>query len=311
MPKISVDNPNFSGHETFCFRYGWLKKGFDAVLQDPLVFSCEDAIVKLGVGKNMVRSIRHWCLATGIIEEPSGSDRQKIASPTEIGRFIFADDGADPFLEDPGTLWVLHWLLARNESMATTWYYAFSHWTMPEFTKESLSMALLKSLRENELRAPAEASIRRDVDCFVKTYVRSRSRSDAPLEDSFDCPLVELNLIVGSTDNKTYYFNRGDHASIAPLILAYMIMDFWKPTASNQSLTYEQLAYSPGSPGRLLRLDDNSFSDKLYALEKATNGVFIYSENSGLMQLYCKDLHLPAIEFLKEYYALKGAKLVS
>lgn len=311
MPKIGVENPNFSGHETFCFRYGWLKKGIDAVNQDPFVFSREDALVTLGVGKNMVRSIRYWCLATSIIEESSDRNKQKPASVTPIGEFLFNDNGADPFLEDPGTLWILHWLLARNEEMATTWYYAFSHWTMPEFTKEALIRSILQSLRENELRAPAESSIRRDVDCFVRTYVPSRPSKDAPLEDSFDCPLAELNLIVGSNDNRTFYFNRGDHASVAPLILAYMIMDFWKPTKSDQSLTYEQLAYSPGSPGRLLRLDDNSFSARLYALEKATNGVFIYSENSGLMQLYCKNPEIPASHFLREYYALKGAELVS
>ena len=60
---------SFSGHETFPFRYPWLKKGVDAVSDDPEVFLREDAIVTLGVGKNMVRSIRHWCLATGLIDQ--------------------------------------------------------------------------------------------------------------------------------------------------------------------------------------------------------------------------------------------------
>jgi len=60
---------SFSGHETFTFRYGWLKKGMDDALKDPTVFSREDAIVRLGVGKNMVGSIRHWCLATQVLQE--------------------------------------------------------------------------------------------------------------------------------------------------------------------------------------------------------------------------------------------------
>ena len=59
----------FSGHETFPFRYPWLKKGFDAVRGNGEVFQREDAITTLGVGKNMVRAIRHWCLAAGVIEE--------------------------------------------------------------------------------------------------------------------------------------------------------------------------------------------------------------------------------------------------
>ncbi len=58
---------SFSGHETFPFRYPWLKKGFDAVLVDGNVFLRDNAITTLGVGKNMVRSIRHWCLASGVL----------------------------------------------------------------------------------------------------------------------------------------------------------------------------------------------------------------------------------------------------
>ena len=63
----------FSGHETFPFRYPWLKKGFDAVREDVSVFGRDDAITTLGVGKNMVRSIRHWCLAAG---HPGGRPRK-------------------------------------------------------------------------------------------------------------------------------------------------------------------------------------------------------------------------------------------
>lgn len=61
--------PTFGRHETFAFRYGWLKKGLDLTLQNSAIFSQDKALVELGVGKNMVRSIRHWCLATEILQE--------------------------------------------------------------------------------------------------------------------------------------------------------------------------------------------------------------------------------------------------
>ena len=60
---------SFSGHETFPFRYPWLKKGYDAALEDGTPSLRDDAITTLGVGKNMVRSIRHWCLAAGVLAE--------------------------------------------------------------------------------------------------------------------------------------------------------------------------------------------------------------------------------------------------
>ena len=61
--------PIFARHETFHPRWGWLKKGFEAVSQESTIFLAEDAPVKLGVGKNMVRSLRYWCSAFKIIDE--------------------------------------------------------------------------------------------------------------------------------------------------------------------------------------------------------------------------------------------------
>ncbi len=52
--------PKFAGHETFTLRYGWLKKAVDATQERQDLFLQDDALVTLGVGKIMVRSIRHW-----------------------------------------------------------------------------------------------------------------------------------------------------------------------------------------------------------------------------------------------------------
>jgi hypothetical protein len=49
----------FSGHESFQCRYLWLKKGYDFVKKGGS-FNKEDAVVELGVGKNIVGAIRYW-----------------------------------------------------------------------------------------------------------------------------------------------------------------------------------------------------------------------------------------------------------
>ena len=92
--------PIFARHETFHPRFGWLKKGFDLVVKDSGIFQRENAPVLLGVGKNMVRSIRYWCKTFKVIEEDRAS---------EFGRKLFATEGWDSFLEDPASLWLLHW----------------------------------------------------------------------------------------------------------------------------------------------------------------------------------------------------------
>jgi len=58
----------FSGHQTFGFRYGWLEKGVGGVDECATLFSEPDALVRLGVGKNMVASIRHWCQVAQLVE---------------------------------------------------------------------------------------------------------------------------------------------------------------------------------------------------------------------------------------------------
>ena len=115
--------PSFSGHETFPFRYTWLKKGIDAVRENPTVFMSARATITLGVGKNMVRSIRHWCLTARLIKEdesiPNNRGRQLVL--TRLGEAIFADDGFDPYLEDVATLWLIHWQITTNTNRASLW----------------------------------------------------------------------------------------------------------------------------------------------------------------------------------------------
>ena len=72
-----VPKYKFSGHQTFTFRYGWLEKGVREVAADAAFFTRDDALVKLGVGKNMVASIHHWCLVTRMIEEKPSAKRKR------------------------------------------------------------------------------------------------------------------------------------------------------------------------------------------------------------------------------------------
>ena len=120
--------PSFGGHEKFVFRQGWLKKGVDAVSKNPAVFADDHALVTLGVGKNMVRSIRHWCLATRLIDEMPDGSRGRSLKISTLGERLFAEAGWDPYLEDTGTIWLLHWQLATNRHRSLIWNLVFSRY---------------------------------------------------------------------------------------------------------------------------------------------------------------------------------------
>lgn len=299
MSLAMVKNPNFTGHETFPFRYGWLKKGVDGLLQQPTIFNDDDAIVELGVGKNMVRSIRHWCLATRIFEQDG-----RVLRVSDFGQRLLGEEGYDPYLEDVGTLWLLHWLLATNTQRATTWFWMFSHWHHSEFTKEGLVDKLTEDLQSSGHPILSKESLRRDVDCFVRTYVPSHATNTLLLEDTLDCPLNELRLIT-EVDRRTYRFHRDVQNSLPDLIFAYAVQKYWEhpDLATRNSLSYADLAHQPGSPGRIFRLDDNALAARLERLERITDQTFIYDETSGLKQLYRGPRQLvDAWELLDRYY---------
>src|SRR4051812_34721023 len=111
--SASVQRGSFAGHETFPLRYTWLHKAVREVTADPEVFGREDALVRFGVGKNMVRAIRHWGLVCGVLEEDRviPSNRGRFLCATDLGKRLLGENGWDPYMEDPATLWILQWHL--------------------------------------------------------------------------------------------------------------------------------------------------------------------------------------------------------
>ena len=113
MRLVEAAVKSFARHETFHPRYGWFRKAYAFVEKDPGVFLRRDATVEIGVGKNMVRAIRFWGLAAKLIREDKRSRSRRVPNliPTDLGHRLFGNAGWDRYMEDPGTLWLLHWML--------------------------------------------------------------------------------------------------------------------------------------------------------------------------------------------------------
>jgi hypothetical protein len=296
---------SFSGHETFVFRYTWLKKAVDAVLADPRVFGRDDAIVTLGVGRNMVRSIRHWGFATGVlVEEPKSRGTAVRVSP--FGRYLFggADSpGADPFLEDPNTLWLLHWSLVTNAQRNTTWQWAFNRFPSNEFTREGLLQSVEDEIRRLNLSLPGESTLKRDIETFVRTYASGRSSRTTAIEDSLDCPLTELNLLEEMSGTSLLKIRRGPKSTLGDRVFAFCVLQFWDRTApTTKSLAFSEIAYSQNSPGTVFKLDENSLIERLDQLSLATDGLLSYTEGAGLKQVYRQQEACNGLSWLDAHY---------
>jgi hypothetical protein len=296
---------SFSGHETFVFRYTWLKKAVDAVHADLRVFGQDDAIVTLGVGKNMVRSIRHWGLATGVlVEEPKS--RGTAMRVSSFGRYLFGDtetSGTDPFLEDPNTLWLLHWSLITNAQRNTTWQWAFNRFPSNEFTREGLLLSVEDEIRRLNLLLPSESTLRRDIETFVRTYLSGRSNRTTAIEDSLDCPLTELNLLEEMSGTSLLKIRRGPKSTLGDRVFAFCLLQFWDRVApTTKSLAFSEIAYSQNSPGTVFKLDENSLIERLDRLSLATDGLLSYTEGAGLKQVYRQQVACDGLSWLDAHY---------
>ena len=303
-------NPSFAGHQTFAVRAGWLKKGMDA-LQNPQagassVFSREDALVALGVGKNMVQSIRHWLLAFRLAEE-SGCSRGRELLPTPIGRSLFGDldgSGWDPFLEDAGTLWLLHWLLAGPGGPAFTWIWTFNLFREYEFTRESLTDAVLSATASRMHKALAPETAKRDVDCLLHTYSAGARAGTVAAEEALDCPLQMLGLIQPMLDHR-FQFDIGPKRSLPGPVVDYALTAFWQWwSPMSPALSVRDIVYAEGSPGLVFKLDEDSVLEYLDGLGARTHGALAFEDAVLERQVVRqRDLALDPIPALERFYA--------
>lgn len=280
MPRFT-----FSGHETFPLRYSWLPKGLRELDEDSDLFFADDAMVRLGVGKNMVRAIRHWCTALGMARVDG---RKNLGEVTPLGRKLFLGDGDtgpwDPYLEDPGTLWLFQWMLASRKHRASTWHLAFTQWGVEVFTKDELIDWLHGIVDDLDKSRATRNSLKRDVDVFIRTYVPSDPSPHRPPEDTFDSPLVELGLI-REEENGLYRFIRGEKRSLPQEIFTYALLGFWNDhEADGAGLSFERLLYAPGSPGGAFKLTERALAGRLEDLEPWVGMQF--DETAGLRTLY-------------------------
>src|SRR5580658_6548147 len=182
-------SPVFARHETFQPRYGWVKKAVDSVARDVNVFNADDSVVELGVGKNMVRSIRHWGVAFKVIANVKDAGaRSSTCGITAFGQVMFGEHGWDAYAEQLGTLWLLHWMLLAPSCNVPVWWLAFNEFPGVEFTEDQLEQFVID--RTRGWADPHPSSIKKDVSCMLRMYARGHSR--ASFDETIDCPYRDL-----------------------------------------------------------------------------------------------------------------------
>lgn len=271
-------------------------------------------MVALGVGKNMVRSIRFWAQAAGVSASAKKGGGHTL---TPFGRELLGDNGRDPFLEDIRTLWLIHWNLSTDvESPLLAWDYLLNRWQEPDLVPNAATDALCKEATMGDAGL-SRVTVEQHFDTFLHTYVATRGRKREIQEDNLDCPLVELELIVKVGDRELeassgrrepiYSFRREEKPDITPELFVYCLNDFWqKRHRTDATLTFREIAHGHGSPGQIFKLPEEDIRARVDELERQTEGFFSYSESATQQQIR-KQGELGALELLGRIYGMEEA----
>lgn len=297
--------PAFARHETFPLRFGWLRKAYTAAQDNPTVFSQPKATVDLGVGKNMVNAIRYWAQAYKILEEAPNPARPRLPLlvPTPFGSQLLDDAGWDPWLEDPGSLWLLHWQLLKSPCLAPAWWAAFHLFTPEQFDEQQLVEHVIELTAAAGWNTVVEASVKKDVACLLRTFALRRVGRQT-MDDLLDCPARELGLLeLAAGDVKSWRFVTGAKPALPPAITAYACLDYLADEAHGESsISVARLSSDPGSPGRAFRLTESALFEALGEVAAQEPHLRVV-EPGGLRQLVVEgDARAHADRLLSTYY---------
>lgn len=298
MMIFNPDRMAFGRHETFALRYGWLSKGFQAMAEKKGIFESDDATVRLGVGKNMVTAIRYWLRACRMIDPVENT-------PTDLGIELLSVDGFDPYLEDEATIWLLHWLLATNSELATSWFWFFNRFHKPEFTGQELTTALSDFVNDKVIskKKPALATLSNDAGLIPRMYTQSIGNGRTPIEDALDSPFSLLKLVTQNAGDRGYQSRPMSRPDLPVGILGFAVCEMFE-MKNTSAIPIEDFMYSKDNYpaiGSVFRLTESDLVAKLEKLVNYIPGVFDIRDTAGQHQLYLSE-KASAIAFIVEHY---------
>ncbi|MCK4764937.1 MAG: DUF4007 family protein [Candidatus Aminicenantes bacterium] len=282
---------NFSGHESFYCRLLWLKKGYD-YLRSGNKFSQPDGVVHLGVGKNMLSAIQYWMTAFNLIDS-----RKEVS---EFAGYVFGTVGKDPYIEDPATLWLLHYYLIKN-NFASIYSLIFNEFRKErvEFTKEHIARFIKIKCAENKTSFN-ENTVKKDTSVFLRTYLKPKGIS-SDIEDNFSGLLVESDLVeeIIRTEEKSNWYRiiSSERENIPGAVILFAILD---NASYGESISFNTLLFDYNSVGNIFAINSNGLTKKIRKLQDRYKSI-VYYNDSGVREIQFKE-KLDKWAVLDDYY---------
>lgn len=277
----------FSGHESFPCKTLWLKKGYDFVVRNN-DFNNPEAVIDLGVGKNMVASIRYWLKVFGLCQNDQ---------PTWLGNYLFNDEnGKDPYMEDLATLWILHFHLVFNQD-ATLYNLFFCGYQKghTQFEREQIvTYVKLNMIEANKQTVFNENTVKKDVSVLIQNYALPRKYQS---NEDFSSLLIDLDLIRQNTEGKGYYVNIEGKRKVAKEIFMYALLVL-KEQEGDNTISYDTVQ---DKVGLTFCMQDYETIEMLKLLANEYSDYISYNDNAGIRMIQFIQ-NLGKEQVLNDYY---------
>lgn len=261
----------FSGHESFPCKTLWLKKGYDFIVNG-YNFNNPDAVIRLGVGKNMVASIRYWLRVFGIYDEDK---------PTWLGNYLFNEkSGRDKYMEDLATLWLLHFHLVFScQASLYNMFFCGLQRERSKFDREQmLTYVRLKLIEAGKQSSFNENTVRKDVGVLLQNYTLPRKPQS---NEDFSSLLIDLDLIRQDSEGKGYYFNVDGKRKVIKEIFMYGLLKL-KEQGIDNTISFDTIQ---DHVGLAFCMKDNETVEMLKSLSAVYGEYFSYSDVAGIKQV--------------------------
>lgn len=251
----------FHQHLGYALRESWISKALLTLLEaerrkadqqgaPAQVFAFPQATDRLGIGPTMVRALRFWLRATGLMVEQRGQGVRPVPALTPLGRLLAQHD---PSLTRSGSLWLLHAHLARTMGEAPAFAWFFQHFVQVNqpFTKEEC-VTRLHTWAITQATTPSirPRAIVSDVECLLRMYLPAPALSAE--EAVANSPFRRLGLLSEQStpagQPPAYVFHGGQPPALVVLATLLWLEPERKP------LSVRDLVSRPGSVGRTFGL---------------------------------------------------------
>ncbi|MCM3729909.1 DUF4007 family protein [Neobacillus cucumis] len=290
----------YGQHQSFYLRDRWLNKAIRQLNDDARFFYDKEAFEKIGLGKNMVQSLRYWSIATGIVEEVFNEERKKEHLITEFGKLIYK---YDKFIKFQDSAAIIHYHMCKQKEPSTAWYWFFNEMKETMGTKENITQEFINWVKENENKPFSNNSLKKDIDCLIKLYTSGQSMFDP--EEVIQSPLSKIGIL--EEKKGIVYKQNLSVVNVGHTALMYVLLDY-QINHNIDSISVEDLVNKPGLWGRVFNMSRATIVNALTELSMSNENPinFVRTNNLDLIRIP----KISPLDFLQKEYSRKVEVLV-